>query len=345
MSHGQSGDPPSRIGQLIKRYREMRGMTQRELATAAGLSVGGLRDLEQGRTSFPQWRTVECLIVALGIDPDQRAGLLLAWRAGTGGDDCWHQTGPAFRIDVLGPLTVRRGSTQLALGSVRQRAVLGLLALNRGAGVPTDAIIDALWGDEPPASVVAEVQGYVCRLRKKLRAACDDGVSGDLVVTVAAGYQLDTGSGQLDLALFEQVTRRAEQARARGDAATACDLYEQALDLWRGPALADIGLLRGHPAVTALGWRRTQTIVRFAEVAAQSGTHARALPHLRGLCTADEFNEQAHAHLMIALAACGQQAAALSVFGELRRRLDRELGMPPGPQLAQAHIRVLRQQA
>ena len=46
--------------------------------------------------------------------------------------------------------------------------------------------------------------------------------------------------------------------------------------------------------------------------------------------------------LMTGLAAAGQQAAAVEVFWQLKRRLDRELGIRPGPQLAAAHLRILR---
>jgi DNA-binding SARP family transcriptional activator len=86
-------------------------------------------------------------------------------------------------------------------------------------------------------------------------------------------------------------------------------------------------------------------VLRFAWAAAAARRAGRALPPLRALCAREPFNEQAHAILMTALAATGQQAAAIGVFSELRRRLDRELGIRPGPQVAAAHLRILRQQA
>ena len=64
---------------------------------------------------------------------------------------------------------------------------------------------------------------------------------------------------------------------------------------------------------------------------------------LRALAAGEPLNERAHAQLMIALAGCGQQAEALGLFEDLRARLDAELAMPPGPDLAEAHLRVLRQ--
>ena len=82
----------------------------------------------------------------------------------------------------------------------------------------------------------------------------------------------------------------------------------------------------------------------YAKTAAEVGAHGRALPHLRELCATDALNEPAHAYLMTTLAATGQQAAALRVFTDVRRRLDTELGISPSPILTQAHARILRQQ-
>ena len=47
---------------------------------------------------------------------------------------------------------------------------------------------------------------------------------------------------------------------------------------------------------------------------------------------------------MLTLAALGQQAGALHAYEQLRLRLDDQLGVLPGPELARAHLRVLRQQ-
>jgi transcriptional regulator with XRE-family HTH domain/DNA-binding winged helix-turn-helix (wHTH) protein len=201
---------------MIKRYREDQRATQRELAAAAGMSVGALRDLEQGRTRSPRWGTVEELAGALGLDPAQRTELIHAWR-----DDCARasrqprpaERWPGVRINVLGPLTAWRDGMEVALGSVRQRAVLGLMALQASACVHRDSIIDLLWGEHPPSSAVAEVQGYVSRLRRMLGDGTARTGNAELVTTAGGCcYRLNAALGQLDLALFGELTRQARAA-------------------------------------------------------------------------------------------------------------------------------------
>jgi DNA-binding SARP family transcriptional activator/DNA-binding XRE family transcriptional regulator len=323
MAREHDGKPRTSMGALVRHYREQRGMTQRELADTTGISLGALRDLEQGRTLVPRWAAREELAAALGVREERRAGV---------------------RIDVLGPLAVWQEGSRLALGSVRQRAVLGLLALHHGIGLHRDGIVDALWGEQPPASAVAEVHGYISRIRRLLGAGRVRGGAGTLIVTVGASYRLETGADQLDLAVFRRRVRDARQAGERGDLAAACESYEQALGLWRGDILADVELLRDYAAVVELTRCHADAVLRFAAAAAEAGSPSEALPYLRELCATERLNEQAHAHLMIALAATGRQADALRAFSELRQRLDEELGIRPGAWVAQVHLQVLRQE-
>jgi DNA-binding SARP family transcriptional activator/DNA-binding XRE family transcriptional regulator len=334
------------MGALIKRYREDMQVTQPELAQTAGMSVGALRDLEQGRTVSPRWGTVEGLASALRLDEARRAELAHACRRdGASRRVCSERTLRGVRIDILGPLLAWRDGTRLALGSARQRAVLGLLALHAGTGVHRDEIIDVLWGERPPASAVAEVQGYVSRLRRLLGHGPGRAGSPELLATVGGcWYELKAGEGALDLVKFGDLTSQAAAAAAQPDQARACDRYERALALWRADVLADVGLLHDHPVAVEATGRRAEAVLGYAAAAASAGTHARVLPHLRDLCAREPLNEQAHAWLMLAFAATGQQATALGVFASMRHRLDAELGITPSPLLARAHTRVLRQQ-
>jgi DNA-binding SARP family transcriptional activator len=249
-----------------------------------------------------------------------------------------HGHGGGLRIQVLGPLTACRDGAPVELGSARQRAVLGLLALHCDTGLHRNAIIDLLWGEDPPASAVPEVQGYVSRLRKVM----SDGSAG-AGITTAGGcrYRLDIGAGRLDLTAFRQAARAARSARP--EPVRACDLYEQALGMWCGDLLVDVDLLRVHPAAVEVDRQRAEAVLEYAEVAMLAGVPGRVLPHLRGLCAGEPLNEHAHARLMVALAATGQQAAALQIFTELRALLDTEFGIAPSPVLARAQAAVLRQ--
>jgi DNA-binding SARP family transcriptional activator/DNA-binding XRE family transcriptional regulator len=334
----------------VRERRVSAGLTQQELAAAAGMSIGALRDLEQGRTRCPRWGVVAAIVAALDLDRHQRSALVGAWSGGPMDEGAGYLaaqaeprvSGERARIGLLGPLIAVRDETVIRLGSPRQRAVLGLLALHAPAGVTRDVIVKVLWGDRPPRSAVTEVQAYVSRLRRLLDPGHAPHRGGGPVVLEGRCYRLSEGT-DLDLAEFGQLSRRADQAAAQGEPRLACALYERSLGLWRGEALADVDLLRGYPAVAEATRWRGDVVQRFAQTAAAANRHERVLPHLRTLCAREPFNELAHAHLMSALAATGQQASALRLFAELSRRLDTELGLRPCPQLAATHVRILRQ--
>jgi hypothetical protein len=140
------------------------------------------------------------------------------------------------------------------------------------------------------------------------------------------------------------LTRRAGAAAAAGECRHACGLYERSLGQWRGEVLADVDLLQAHPVVAEVTCRHGHAMLRFALAAAAAGRHERVLPHLRRLCEHEPFNEQAHAGL-IELAAAGQRAAVRRLFGQLKGCRETELDICPGPEVAAAHLRILRQQA
>jgi DNA-binding SARP family transcriptional activator len=249
-----------------------------------------------------------------------------------------------MQLSVLGPLEARHpGGRLISLGPVRQRAVLGLLALSPNALVHRDDLIDGLWPDDVPATAVGLVQAYVSRLRRALVPGGSARTRRALVASVGASYRLQVEPGDLDLSQFGQSVQPAARAARSGDLTAACEGYEQALQLWRGRPLADIDLLRASPAVAALGDRRVTAALHYAAAAASAGRHALVLPHLRQLADGEPLDERIHARLMIALAGSGQQAAALGVYAGLAARLDEQLGVRPGPDLAEAHLRVLRQ--
>ena len=154
--------------------------------------------------------------------------------------------------------------------------------------------------------------------------------------------RLQMATSQLDLLAFEHLTSLARAAVVNSDPTTACGLYEAALRLWRGAPLADIEVLRGHPAVRFVAQQASAVVAEFAEIACKAGRYGLPLPYLRAAVLADPLNKRTHSWLMIALAGSGQQAEALHVYHEIRRRLDEELGVLPCALLAEAHARILR---
>lgn len=348
MAGGQIG-PTAQLANLVRAHRHRAGLTQQELAAKAGISLPALRDLEQGRRSCPRPRSLAALAEALDLDPLQVAGLTsstvverrpLAARAQDRPGPSPPVSSQGLWLGVLGPLEARLDGTSLPLGPPGRRAVLGLLTMDPGTVVRRDSIMDVLWGQDAPDTAGDLIQAHVSRLRKLLMPL---GKGEEVITSVGRGYRLRLRTEQLDLLTFRTLAANAGTARAAGDDLVACDLYERALELWRGDPLADVDALADQPGVTQQRRQLTDVLLRYAELACCLGFHDRVLPRLDVLAAAEPLNESLHARLMIVLAGAGQQATALRVFDDLRRRLDREFGIYPSEELNDAHLRVLRQ--
>jgi DNA-binding SARP family transcriptional activator/transcriptional regulator with XRE-family HTH domain len=363
MRQGESG-PAFPFGSMVRTYRRESGLTQRELAAKAGLSVAALRDFEQGRRHRPRPNSVTALASALSLDSDQAASLARAAvpprqstdrlrsspRARDGYGPARTEdaagTGRGLWLSALGPLEAWSDGASLSLGPPARRVILGLLVLYPGVLVRRDTIVDVLWGDAPPRTAVALVQAHVSRIRRLMeqggRSPSGGGVAG-VIDSVGGAYRLSLSAKELDLLAFRDLAARAAAARMAGDDLAAVDLYQRAVGLCRGEPFADVDVLSGYPGVTALRNELTDALLGYAEVACVLGQPQSVLPRLQALADAEPLNEPAHARLIIALAGSGQQAAAIGIYEDLRLRLDRELGLYPGAELSEAYVRVLRQ--
>lgn len=332
-------------GDLLRRLRVRSGLSQQELAVRSGISVRTLRSLEKGSVARPHAASIARLARALSVPADDIAALL----AGDGADgDSAAQTTPDgwIHVAVLGPLKVRRDhDTVLEVGSPMARTLLGLLALQAGEVVGLDAIVDLLWPHDPPRTCQQLIHTYVRQLRQILEPGRDARAPARVLCRTAGGYRLDLDADRLDLAEFEQVARRAAQAWSSGAAEAAWQLYTEAWNCWRGPLLAGSpARLRDHPAAAAATRARLATILEGADVALGLGYCDRMIGPLQAACAEEPLHEGLTARLMLALAADGDQAAALQLFGTVRRRLDEQLGVEPGRELQAAYLRVLRGQ-
>src|SRR5258708_25798400 len=102
-----------------------------------------------------------------------------------------------FRL--LGPTELWSAAQQYDLGPARERSVLAILLLTPRTIVPSDTLIDRLWGSEPPQKARESLTVYVARLRASLRQAADDGVR---LAGRANGYVLDIDPETIDLHQF-----------------------------------------------------------------------------------------------------------------------------------------------
>lgn len=309
------------------------------------MSIAAIRDLEQGRRLGPRHRSLARLGDALHLDGVQLAKFIQAAQEAVGGVSR-RQGGPVLpqlHVQVLGPLVVSMADHQVKLGPPRQRALLGLLALQPRTTVRRETIIDALWGMDPPPTAVNLVQTYVSRLRYVFSKAAPGHDRGGILASGGTSYSLQAGTDELDLLAFQDHVEQAQAALAAGKLAAARDRYASALDLWRDEPVADIGALHDHLAVLAVRQERLEAVLSYADICARLGEHSLAVRHLRQITASDPLHEPAHARLMTALAAYGEQAAALRVYAEMHDRLDRELGIHPSRELTDAHQRVLNQ--
>ncbi|MET7422631.1 tetratricopeptide repeat protein [Dactylosporangium sp. NPDC005555] len=323
------------FGELLGAGRRAAGISQRELADRARVSVGTIRDLEQGRTRLPRQALVDAVVAALQLTGDAEAELRRAGGRGPATAARQAAADQPPRVEILGPLRVHRGQTPVPVGRGRRRAVLARLALSANDVVPVSELVDLVWDDGLPPVPAHAMQTYLSRLRSALRPAGPErAVSGD-------GYRLSLGDGQLDLADFRSRVRLAKEAT---DPAAALDLLDAALMLWRGDPLQDVPELSAHPLVAALAEERIAAVLRLADLAIAVGRPDRCLPQLRALAAAHPLHEPVHARLIAALAAGNLQAAALDTYTGIRRRLVEDLGIEPSPDLVDAHRRVLRQE-
>jgi len=220
--------------------------------------------------------------------------------------------------------------TGVPLGGARLRALLAALALHPGRIVPFTTLIDEVWADEPPQAAPAALQALIGRLRRTL--------GKDAIASDPGGYRLAATRDDVDLFVFEDLTRQGMAALDRGDAPAAARDLADALALWRGPALADLPDRSAAARPDALRQEATRARV---EADLLLGRAADAVPELKELTAAHPYDEPLHALLIRALRDAGRGADALAAYEAARRALAEGLGTDPGPELRALHGELL----
>ncbi len=237
------------------------------------------------------------------------------------------------RYRILGTTqALRPDGTVVPVGGARLRALLTVLALRAGRAVPVRMLVEEVWGGEPPADATGALQALVGRLRRVLGA--------EAVASAEGGYRLAAAADDVDLHRFERLAGEGLRALADGDPAKAAAVLDDALALWRGPALADLP----DAGAEAAGWQTRHLDVRRARLTAAValGEAEQALPELTALCDAHPLDEPLQALRLRALHESGRTAQALAAYEDVRRLLADRLGSDPGPQLRALHAELLR---
>lgn len=237
-----------------------------------------------------------------------------------------------FRI--LGPLEVHADGQTIAVPGHRQHCLLAFLLLNANQIVPADRLIDGLWPEEAPDAAGMALQASVSRLRKAL------GAGAKALETAAPGYVLRVEPDQLDVRKFERLLEQADDE----EPAVAAETLDEALALWRGPALADIGYESFAQApIARLEELRLLALERRSAARLALGRHAQLVPELEALVAEHPLREGLRGQLILALYRAGRQADALEQYQSARRTLVDELGIEPGPALQELERKILRQ--
>ena len=227
------------------------------------------------------------------------------------------------------------------MGQPRQQAVLGILAMRANRVISRGELVDAVWGQDPPASAEGGIYTYVAGLRKLIEPGRSLRGPGRVLVSSGAGYVLHLVPGQPDAVAFEQHLVRARQLRKNGDPVGAVDALESALGLWRGIAFAGVPGPFAETERVRLAELRSGAAEERADVLLALGRHEEVVPDLTALVQDHPLRERMRGLLMIALYRSGRHAEALRVFQDGRRVLAEELGIDPGTDLSRIHQQVL----
>jgi SARP family transcriptional regulator, regulator of embCAB operon len=246
------------------------------------------------------------------------------------------------QIDVLGALCVTENGNQHRIQASKVRTMVAVLALEAGRAISYSELVDELWPGQSLGNVQNALQGQASRLRKVV-----DGPVKPRTATVLRavhnGYVLDVPRECVDGHRFLDLAA-ASAAALPDHPGIVLTLAQDALRLWRGPALLDAGDgLRCQAAAALLEERRLAVWEDLVNARLATGGEAQAVAELRQLVTQHPLRERFCEQLMLGLYRCGQQSEALSLFHRTRHLLDKELGLRPGVGMQRLYAAILAQ--
>lgn len=243
---------------------------------------------------------------------------------------------------MLGPIEVTDGTRVIEVGARMPRAVLGMLLMHANAVVSVDRLIDNLWGDDPPATAMTALQGYVSTLRKALEPGRLARAPSRLLLTQPPGYRLCVPPESIDAVRFERLAAKGRALLAAGQAEAGCDALSRALELWRGTPYAEFSIEPfTQPEIARLNETRATVAEARAEAMLGVGRHADAIGELQSMVDEEPLRERRWELLALALYRCGRQGDALRSLSRARRILGEELGVDPGPAMRALEQEIL----
>jgi DNA-binding SARP family transcriptional activator/WD40 repeat protein len=238
---------------------------------------------------------------------------------------------------ALGPLRVLVGDSPAELGGPRQRRLLAVLLVHRNAVVSIDRLVDAVFDGDPPPRAGATLRTYVTRLRRVLAPG-----HPNALVHEPGGYRLRVRDNDVDVARFERHAQQGRRELAYGDAPAAIATLRRALDCWRGAAYGEFAdELWAQAEARRLVEARLAVQEHLIDAEMLSGRSSDMVAVLRRLLDDDPFREGLTSRLMLALYRSGRPAEAIQTYRDYRELVSDELGIDPGPELADLEQRIL----
>lgn len=244
-----------------------------------------------------------------------------------------------IRFLYLGALECWLGHRPVEIRGTIQRTLLAALLAAGSKPVSVDALVEELWGDNPPARAENALQAHVSRLRRKLR--CAGGNTSVSLSSLPSGYRLMVSEEDVDATAFMRELNDG-RGRPNTDATTTIAKLRSAVALWRGPVF---GGPLGGPICQAAAARyeaaRSVAVELLFDLELGCGRHTEVIPELSELVESPSLNERFCEQLMVALYRSGRQTEALEVYRRMRIRLDADLGVEPSPTLRKYERAVL----
>jgi DNA-binding SARP family transcriptional activator/Tfp pilus assembly protein PilF len=247
----------------------------------------------------------------------------------------------ALRVAVLGPVAAWYGHQELRVGQPRQQAVLSILAMRANRVISRAELVDAVWGEHPPASAEGGIYTYVAGLRRVIEPTRSARGPGRVLVSSGTGYVLHLVPGQPDAAAFEQDVAEARKLRRAADTAGALGALERALGLWRGVAFAGVPGPFAETERARLAELHSGAAEERADALLALGRHEDVVPDLTALVADHPLRERMRGLLMIALYRSGRHAEAVRLFIDGQRMLAEGLGIDPGTELSRIYQQIL----
>jgi LuxR family maltose regulon positive regulatory protein len=246
---------------------------------------------------------------------------------------------PARAFTLLGGFGLRRGAWEVderTWGRPTVARLVRFLLVHRGAPVPEERILEALWPDRPADKARSALQVAVSRARQVVDPPA---AAASAIRSSERSYVLELD--ERDLVDAERFTAVAADALATIGPGRRGAL-EAAVALWTGTPLPE-----EEYADWALAWREELEALLHRVLAALADEHRAAGDELavaavaRRLVALDPLDEGAHRMLITAHARTGRRSLALRQYLECRRLLVEGVGLEPDADTTGLQRRVL----